>query len=147
LKSGELSAGVAIALRVAMLVDDARLNDLTGTILSAAIEVHRILGPGLFEAVYQACLEYELNGRGLRVVIEQSLPIVYKTLRLEAAYKLDLLVEDLVIVEIKSVETLLPVHKAQLVTYLRLLRKPAGLLINFNVPRLMDGVKRVLNTR
>jgi GxxExxY protein len=131
----------------AMLLDDSRLNDLTGTILAAAIEVHRILGPGLFESVYQACLQFELEARSLRFVVEHSVPIVYKTLRLDGAYRVDLLVEDLVVVEIKSVDALLPVHKAQVVTHVRLTGKPAGLLINFNVSRLMEGVKRVLNTR
>jgi GxxExxY protein len=130
-----------------MLVDDGRLNDLTGAILGAAIEVHRVLGPGLFEAVYQNCLEFELKVRGLRFAVGQSLPIIYKTIRLDTVYKMDLLVEDLVVVEIKSVEVLLPVHRTQVITHLRLSGKPAGLLINFNVPRLMEGVKRVLNTR
>jgi GxxExxY protein len=139
--------GAAVAVDVGMLLDDSRLNDLTGTILGAAIEVHRILGPGLFETVYQACLEFELRARGLRFTVEQPLPINYKTLQLKTVYKMDLLVEDLVIVEIKSVEALLPVHKAQVITHMRLSGKPSGLLINFNVARLMDGVKRVLNTR
>ena len=130
-----------------MLVDNSRLNELTGAILGAAIEVHRVLGPGLFEGAYHPCLEYELKARGLRFVVQEPIAIVYKALRLEAAYKVDLLVEDLVILEIKSVEVLLPVHRLQVLTYLRLSGKPAGLLINFNVPRLMEGVKRLLNTR
>jgi GxxExxY protein len=129
-----------------MLVDDARLNDLTGTILAGAIEVHRILGPGLLESTYLACLKFELAARGLRFAVQQPIPILYKNIRLEAVYKLDLVVEQLVVVEVKSVELLAAVHKAQLLTYLRLTQKPAGLLINFHVPRLMDGVKRVLNT-
>ena len=130
-----------------MLVDDARLNDLTRTILAGAIEVHRILGPGLLESTYLACLQFELAARGLRFAVQQPISILYKNTRLEAVYKSDLVVEELVVVEVKSVELLAAVHKAQLLTYLRLTQKPAGLLINFHVPRLMDGVKRVLNTR
>jgi GxxExxY protein len=129
-----------------MLVDDARLNHVTGNILGGAIEVHRVLGPGLLESPYVPCLEYELTERGLSYVAQQPIALVYKTLRFEAVYKVDLLVEDLVVVELKCVEAVAPVHKAQLLTYMRLLKKPAGLLINFNVARLMDGVKRVLNT-
>lgn len=129
-----------------MLVDDARLNHVTGSIIGGAIEVHRVMGPGLLESPYIPCLEYELAERGLSYVRQQAIALTYKTLRLDAIYKLDLVVEDTVIVEVKCVETLAPVHKAQLLTYMRLAKKPAGLLINFNVPRLMDGVKRLLNT-
>lgn len=129
-----------------MLVDDARLNHVTGSIIGGAIEVHRVMGPGLLESPYIPCLEYELAERGLSYVRQQPISLTYKTLRLDAIYKLDLVVEDTVIVEVKCVETLAPVHKAQLLTYMRLAKKPAGLLINFNVPRLMDGVKRLLNT-
>lgn len=93
-----------------------------------------------------ACLEYELTERGLSYVAQQPIALTYKTLRLDAVYKVDLLVEEMVIVEVKCVEALAPVHKAQLLTYMRLMNKPAGLLINFNVARLMDGVKRLLNT-
>ena len=129
-----------------MLVDDARLNHVTGSIIGGAIEVHRVMGPGLLESPYIPCLEYELAEHGLSYVRQQPISLTYKTLRLDAIYKLDLVVEDTVIVEVKCVETLAPVHKAQLLTYMRLAKKPAGLLINFNVPRLMDGVKRLLNT-
>jgi GxxExxY protein len=129
-----------------MLLDDTRLNDVTGTTLAAAIEVHRILGPGLLESTYLTCLEYELHERGLGVVCQHPISLTYKTLRLDAIYRIDLMVEDLVIVEVKCVEQLAAVHKAQLLTYMRLTKKPAGLLINFHVARLMDGVKRVLNT-
>ena len=93
-----------------------------------------------------ACLEYELTERGLSYVAQQPIALIYKKLRLDAVYKVDLLVEEMVIVEVKCVEALAPVHKAQLLTYMRLMNKPAGLLINFNVARLMDGVKRLLNT-
>jgi GxxExxY protein len=129
-----------------MLIDNARLNHVTGNILAGAIEVHRVLGPGLLEAPYMLCLEYELTERGLAYVTQQPIALTYKTLRLNAVYRIDLVVEDVVIVEVKCVEALAPVHKAQLLTYMQLANKPAGLLLNFNVPRLMDGVKRLLNT-
>ena len=93
-----------------------------------------------------SCLEYELTERGLSYVAQQPIALTYKTLRLDAVYKVDLLVEEMVIVEVKCVEALAPVHRAQPLTYMRLMNKPAGLLINFNVARLMDGVKRLLNT-
>jgi len=129
-----------------MLIDSS-YNALTGQILSAAIEVHRTLGPGLLESTYLPCLQFELTARKLRFVTQRSVPIVYKGMRLDAGYRLDLIVEDAVVVEVKSVATLLAVHQAQVVTYLRLTGCPAGLLINFNVPRLMDGVKRLLHPR
>lgn len=129
-----------------MLID-ASYNALTGQILSAAIEVHRTLGPGLLESTYMPCLQYELTARKLRFMTQRSVPIVYKGMRLDAGYRLDLIVEGAVVVEVKSVPTVLAVHQAQVVTYLRLTGCPAGLLINFNVPRLMDGVKRVLHPR
>lgn len=116
-------------------------------ILGAAIEVHRHLGPGLLESTYLTCLQYELHQRNLRWATQRSVPIVYRGVRLDTSYRIDLIVEDLVVVEIKSVEHVLPVHDAQLLTYVRLVGCPAGLRINFNVARLMDGVKRLLNTR
>ena len=130
-----------------MLIDNQRLNDLTGTILSAAIEVHRILGPGLLESIYVTCLQFELAARGLRFVTQQPIPVVYKSIRLESAYRIDLVVEDRVVVEVKCVEAFAPVHSAQVLTYLNLTGIHAGLLINFNVPKLMDGVKRLINPR
>jgi GxxExxY protein len=129
-----------------VLVENERLNLLTRAILGAAIEVHRVLGPGLLESVYLACLQHELSLSNLRFVVQQPVPIVYKGVTMQAAHRIDLLVEDMVIVEVKSVDGLAPVHNAQLLTYVRLTDRPAGLLINFNVPRLMLGVKRVLNT-
>ena len=123
-----------------MLIDDARLNELTGNILACAIEVHRVLGPGLLESTYAACVGLELTARGRPFTREQPIAITYKDLRIEGAYRADLLVADVVVVEIKCVEVLAPVHKAQLVTCMRLAKKPAGLLINFHVARLMDGV-------
>jgi GxxExxY protein len=129
-----------------MLVGTA-FNAITHDILSAAIEVHRTLGPGLLESTYMPCLQFELAARNLRFVTQRSVPIVYKGMRLDAGYRIDLIVEDTVVVEVKSVATLLPVHSAQVLTYLSLTGCPAGLLINFNVTKLMDGVKRLLNPR
>jgi GxxExxY protein len=129
-----------------MLIE-ATFNDVTRQILSAAIEVHRTLGPGLLESTYMPCLQYELAARRLRFVTQRSVPIVYKGMRLDAGYRMDLIVEDVVVVEVKTVATLLAVHQAQLLTYLSLTGCPAGLLINFNVSKLMDGVKRVINRR
>jgi GxxExxY protein len=126
-----------------MLID-APFNAVTAAILSAAIEVHRILGPGLLESTYTPCLYFELTARKLRFVTQRAIPIVYKGMPLGTSYRVDLIVEDLVIVETKSVATLLPVHSAQALTYMKLTDCPAGLLINFNVPKLMDGVKRLV---
>jgi len=130
-----------------MLIDDGRINTITGDILGAAIEVHRVLGPGLLESVYAHCLQKELSSRGLRFVAQPSVPIRYKDLELSASYRLDLIVEDVVVVEIKSIDAVLPVHLAQTLTYLRLSGCRVALLINFNVPRLMEGVRRLINGR
>jgi GxxExxY protein len=122
-----------------------RSDTLSHDIISAAIEVHRHLGPGLLESTYQKCLEHELFTRGIAFRAQVELPIQYKGLCLNAAYKLDLLVEELVIVELKSVSKLEPIFDAQLLTYLRLTQKWLGLLINFNVPLLKDGIKRLVH--
>src|SRR5687768_15889143 len=129
-----------------MLVD-APYNDVTAAIIGAAIEVHRQLGPGLLESSYLACLEYEMSERGLRFEAQRAIPIVYKRITLGTSYRIDLTVEDLIVVEVKAVDRLLSVHDAQVLTYLRLTNSPAGLLINFNVPKLLDGVKRIINAR
>jgi GxxExxY protein len=128
-----------------MFIKPSTFNDVTRVILAAAIEVHRALGPGLLESIYMQCLEFELASRNLRYVVQKPIPIVYKGMVLDASYRIDLIVEDLVVVDVKSVIALAPVHQAQVLTYLRLTRCPVGLLINFNVPRLMDGVKRLIN--
>jgi GxxExxY protein len=129
-----------------MRVDPEEFTHITRPILAAAIEVHRALGPGLLESIYIPCLHYELTARKLRFVAQRGIPIVYKGMSLEASYRIDLIVEDVIVVEVKSVATILPVHEQQLQTYLKLTGCPVGELINFNVPRLMDGVKRRLNT-
>jgi GxxExxY protein len=122
-----------------------RLNHISYLIIQAAIEVHRILGPGLLESIYRACLIYELRERGLTVVAEQLMPLRYKGLIFDAAYRIDLLVENEVIVELKSIASILDVHEAQVLSYLRLADKPLGLLINFNVPLLVQGVRRIMH--
>jgi GxxExxY protein len=130
-----------------MLIKPSMFSDVTRVILGAAIEAHRTLGPGLLESIYSECLEYELTVRRLRFVVQKPIPINYKGMVLDGGYRVDLIVEDLVVVNIKSVAALAPIHEAQVLTYLRLTRCPVGLLIDFNVPRLMDGVKRLINPR
>jgi GxxExxY protein len=120
---------------------------VTGQIIAAAIRVHRALGPGLLESVYETCLAHELVKAGLRVQRQVELPVVYDTIRLDCGFRIDLLVDDSVVIELKAVEKLLPIHEAQLMTYLRLASKPVGLLINFNVHRLRDGIIRRALTR
>lgn len=120
-------------------------NEISGQIVDAALEVHRTLGPGLLESVYQAALTHELRQRGLHIETELPLPVVYKGLHFELGFRLDMLVQNLVVVELKSVESISPVHSKQLLTYLRLADKRLGLLINFNVLLLKDGIKRIAN--
>jgi GxxExxY protein len=124
-----------------------RLNDVTGQIIAAAIEVHRHLGPGLLESSYASCLQRELAERRVGYATQQPVPLVYKGATLEPAYRVDFVVEGEVIVELKCIDRLLSIHDAQVLTYLRLTGCPVGLLINFNVPRLKDGIKRLLNPR
>ena len=120
------------------------LNGISRRIIGAAIEVHRTLGPGLLETAYEACLEYELTQTGLAVERQKLLPIAYKTVEIDASYRLDLLVNRKVIVELKAVEQVHPIYKTQLLTYLKLSGLKLGLLINFNVKILRDGVSRVI---
>lgn len=122
-----------------------KLNKITEGIIGAAIEVHRALGPGLLESAYVACLAYELRERGFEVLQEVLLPLIYKEVKLNFGYRLDLLVNDAVIVEIKSVESLAPIHEARLLSYLKLADCKIGLLINFNVRMLKHGIKRLAN--
>jgi GxxExxY protein len=120
------------------------INQITGDIIGAAIEVHRQLGPGLLESAYQICLGHEMSLRNLSYERELSLPINYKGLQLDCGYRLDFLVEQSVIVELKAVEKLQPIHEAQLLTYLKVLGCKIGLIINFNVPVLKQGIKRMI---
>ena len=128
----------------AMLID-AAFNPTTKRVIDAAVEVHRTIGPGLLESTYLECLESEFAERGLRFERERVVPIVYKQKRLKKTYTLDLVVENLVVVEVKSVAAILGVHEAQVITYLKLTGYPVGLLINFNVAKLMQGVKRLVH--
>ncbi len=121
------------------------LEKLGKTILDCSFKVHTALGAGMLESAYEACLMYELNKFGLKVISQEKLPIVYDGMKLEAGYRIDLLVEDEIIIEIKAVERVLPVHLAQLLSYPKLSKKSLGFLINFNVPHLRDGIKRVVN--
>jgi len=120
-------------------------NALARQIVDAAFRVHTTLGPGLLESVYETVLAYELSRRGLHLVRQQEIPVVYEGMRIDTGFRADLVVEDEVIVEIKSVEVVAPVHKKQLLTYLRLADKRLGLLINFHVPLIKQGITRIVN--
>ena len=122
-----------------------RVNDVTQQVIAAAIDVHRELGPGLLESTYEACLVFELAERGLRVERQKALPVTYKDVRIDCGYRIDLLVEGQVIVELKAVQALDPIHEAQLLSYLKLSDCHVGLLINFNVKLLKAGLRRLVN--
>ena len=121
------------------------LNNITKVVIGAAIEVHRELGPGLLESAYEACLAHELAGRGVAFERQKALPVIYRGVKVDCGYRLDLLVQDAVIVELKAVEKVLPIHEMQVLSYLRLSGLKVGLIINFNVPRLTRGIHRVVN--
>ena len=121
------------------------INDITGAVVDSAIQVHSVLGPGLLESAYEACLAYELKQRGFEVAVQVELPVVYGEVRIDLGYRIDLLVERSVVVELKTVSKLVPVHEAQLLSYLRLGDFRAGLLINFHTARLKDGIRRMVN--
>ncbi len=120
-------------------------DDLTGRIIGCAMKVHTVLGAGLLESAYEACLCYELKKADLKVEQQKPIPLIYEEVKLDCGYRLDLLVEDRIIVEIKAVESLNPLASAQLLTYLKLYNRKIGLLINFNVQHLKDGIKRIAN--
>jgi GxxExxY protein len=126
-------------------VAEAEINELTGLIIDAAMKVHSALGPGLLEGAYEACMRHELTSRRLEVKSQVLLPVEYYGTLIDAGYRLDLLVEDMVIVELKAVEKLTAIHEAQLLTYLKLSRKKVGLLLNFNVVQMKDGIRRMVN--
>jgi GxxExxY protein len=121
-----------------------KINDLSGAVVGAAIEVHRRLGPGLLESAYEACLAFEIAAGGFHVERQKAVPLFYREVKLDCGYRIDLLVNDTVIVELKAVERLDGVHTAALLTYLKLTRKPLGLLINFHVTLLKDGIRRII---
>ena len=127
------------------LVERHRLNALSGLVVDAAVDVHRALGPGLLESAYEACLAFELRERELLVRTQVELPIVYKSIQLDVGYRIDIVVDEAIVVELKTVHKLLPVHEAQLLTHLKLGRYRLGLLLNFYVPLMRDGIKRIVN--
>jgi GxxExxY protein len=119
-----------------------KFDPLSNRVIGCAIEVHRELGPGLLESTYEACLAYELSRAGLRFVLQHPMPVAYKGVLLECGYRLDVLVEDELVLELKAVEEILGIHEAQILTYLKLAKLKVGLLVNFNVPALKQGIKR-----
>lgn len=121
------------------------IEEVGKAVIGSAIKVHRVLGPGLLESAYQKCLEYELRKTGLRVECELALPVQYESLHIDAGYRIDMLIENLIIIENKAVERLLPIHEAQLLTYLKMKGCHLGFLLNWNVPALRDGIKRMVN--
>lgn len=121
-----------------------RLNQISDRVIGCAIDVHRSLGPGLLESAYEECLSYELIQSGFSFQRQLTLPLIYKEIRLDCGYRIDLLVEELIVLELKTVEMILPVHEAQLITYLKLTGCPIGLIINFNVPLFKDGIRRLV---
>jgi len=122
-----------------------RVNQITRQILTTAMKVHSVLGPGLLESAYQACLLHELRKQGLRVASQVGLPVIYEGEKIDLGYRIDLMVESMVIVEIKCAEAIHPVHQAQLLSYMRLSGRSVGLLINFHVAHLRDGIKRMVD--
>ena len=122
-----------------------RFDDLTDKVIGACIEIHQAVGPGLLESAYEGCLCHELSLAGLQFERQKPLPVHYKGVNLDCGYRLDLVIENRLVMELKAVEQLLPVHEAQLLTYLKLSGMPLGLLVNFNVARLKDGLKRMVN--
>jgi GxxExxY protein len=122
-----------------------RVNEVTGTIISSAMHVHSVLGPGLLESAYQGCLAHEVRKRGFDVASQVGLPVIFDGEKIELGYRIDLVVADVVIVEVKSVEAIHPVHQAQLLSYMRLSGIGVGLLINFYVTHLRDGIKRMVD--
>ena len=121
------------------------VNQITHEILDSAYKVHTILGPGLLESAYQTCLVYELKKKGFRVEVEKPLPIIYEEIKLDCGYRIDILVEDTVVIELKTVDAFTDAHSAQVLTYLRFSEKKVGLLLNFNKKSLEDGIKRFVH--
>ncbi|MBK5214597.1 MAG: GxxExxY protein [Flavobacteriaceae bacterium] len=120
-------------------------NEISSKIIGACVEVHRVLGPGLLESAYEVCLTHELRERGLEIKSQVPLPVIYKGIKLDAGYRIDMVVENKVLIEIKSVESLAPIHTAQILTYLKLKNMKLGLLINFNEVKVVNGIRRIIN--
>ena len=127
------------------MTEKEKLNQITEAVIGAAVDIHRTLGPGLLESAYEACLVFELVEHGLKIEQQKPLPVVYRGVKLDCGYRLDILIEESVIVEVKSIDQIAPVHKAQLLSYLKLSGCKVGLLINFNVKVLKDGIVRMVN--
>jgi GxxExxY protein len=134
-----------IAMATSTVITAPRVNRITGAVISAAMKVHSHLGPGLLESAYEACLAHELRKQNLRVAQQVGLPVIYDGERIDLGYRIDLIVEDVVIVELKCAEAINPVHQAQLLSYIRLSGRNVGLLINFHVAHLRDGIKRMVD--
>lgn len=126
-------------------LEQQKINQTTEKIIGCAISVHRVLGPGLLESAYEECLCYEFSQTNLKFERQVPLPVIYKNVKLDCGYRMDIVVEDSVIIEIKAIEKILPVHEAQLLSYLKLYNKKLGLLLNFHVPVLKNGMKRIAN--
>lgn len=120
-------------------------NDITEAVIGCAIKVHKVLGPGLLESAYEECLYYELKKTGLFIEKQKPLPLIYEEVKLDCGYRMDMVIENKVVIEVKSLDALHDIHLAQILTYLKLSNTKVGLLINFNVLKLVDGVKRVVN--
>ena len=127
------------------MAESEQLNGITEQIIGAAMDIHRVLGPGLLESAYEACLMFELVSRGLKVEQQRALPVVYRDVKLDCGYRLDLVVENSVVIELKAAEQILPIHRAQLLSYLKLSGLKVGLLINFHTKMLKDGVICLVN--
>lgn len=121
------------------------IEDIASKIIASSMKVHTALGPGLLESAYQKCMEYELRKEGLNVECEVSFPVIYEKVKIDAGYRIDMIVDGSVIIENKTVEKLLPIHEAQLLTYLKMKNCKIGFLLNWNVPRMKDGIKRMVN--
>ena len=127
-----------------MIKENYIYSELTSKIIGCAIEVHKSLGPGLLESAYEECLSYELSKAGLKIERQKALPVVYKEIKLDCGYRIDILVENAVVIELKSVDALNPIHEAQILTYMKFSDKKVGLLINFNVTLLKNGLKKYI---
>jgi GxxExxY protein len=125
-----------------MIDENYKYSEITNAIIGCAIEVHKQLGPGLLESAYEECLAFELQNIGLKVERQKPIPVIYKEIKLDCGYRIDLLVENCVVIELKSVDTLNPIHEAQILTYLKFAQKEVGLLINFNVTLLKNGLRK-----
>jgi len=121
------------------------IEEIASKIVAAAMKIHTVLGPGLLESAYQKCIQYELQKDELKVECEVALPVLYEKIKIDAGYRIDMIVNDSIIIENKTVDKLLPIHEAQLLTYLKMRNCKLGFLLNWNVPRMKDGIKRMVN--